>query len=168
LDGLADGLRFLVCRGVAANIDELVARLATVTARPQLAAIVDSWVGMLPLPETIPPATIGNARRLDNVEQVTALGRAWRNCLGTYGSGIDAGNCAVYLWEAERPAACRVGRHGRLGWFLDEVKGPRNREIEPEQLQVIGAAFAGVGVPGTRVVSAIENIIWWQWHSAHD
>jgi hypothetical protein len=106
--------------------------------------------------------------RLDRVDKVEALARAWRNCLGTYGSGIDAGNCAVYLWEAERPAVCLVGRHGRLGWFLDEVKGPQNIEIEPEQLKVIGATFAGIGVPGSRVVSAIENIIWWQWRSAHD
>jgi hypothetical protein len=97
--------------------------------------------------------------RVDRVNEVETLGRAWRNCLGAYGSAIDAGRCAVYLWEAEKPAVCLVGRHGRLGWFLDEVKGPQNIEIEAEQLQVIGAAFAGVGVPGSRVVCAIENII---------
>jgi hypothetical protein len=39
------------------------------------------------------------------------------------------------------------------------VKGPRNIEVEPDQLQVIGAAFAGVGVPESRVVTAIERII---------
>jgi hypothetical protein len=159
LKGLADSLQFLVCRGVAANVDELVARLATVTAWPQLAAVVEFWVGMVPLPETIPPATVGNGRRLDRVNEVETLGRAWRNCLGTYGYGIDAGNCAAYLWETEKPAVCLVGRHGRLGWFLNEVKGPQNIEIEPEQLKVIGAAFAGVGVPGSRVVCAIETII---------
>jgi hypothetical protein len=39
------------------------------------------------------------------------------------------------------------------------VKGPANIDVEPEQLQLIGAAFAGVGVPGSRVVAAIETII---------
>jgi hypothetical protein len=32
LNGLADGLRFLVSRGVASNLDEMVAKLATMTA----------------------------------------------------------------------------------------------------------------------------------------
>jgi hypothetical protein len=78
-----------------------------------------------------------------------------------YGSAIDAGSCAVYLWEdAKRPAACLLNRHGRLGWLLDEVKGPRNSEIEPQQLALIRTAFADVGVPSSKVVRAIENIIY--------
>jgi hypothetical protein len=78
-----------------------------------------------------------------------------------HGSAIDAGSCAVYLWEdSERPAACLINRHGRLGWLLDEVKGPRNSEVEPEQFALIGTAFADVGVPSSQVVRAIENIIY--------
>jgi len=38
-----------VSRGVGSNVDELVAELATVTAWPQLAAMVEFWVGRLPL-----------------------------------------------------------------------------------------------------------------------
>jgi hypothetical protein len=103
LNGLTDSLQFLVSRGVGSNVDELIAELATVTAWPQLAAMVEFWVGRLPLPETMPPATVGNARRLDRVDTVCSLGRAWRNCLASYGSAIDGGSCAVYLWEdAER------------------------------------------------------------------
>jgi hypothetical protein len=159
LHGLIDSLQFLVSRGVGSNVDELVAELATVTAGPQLAGMVEFWVGRLPLPETMPPATVGNARRLDRVGTVCSLGGRWRNCLASYGSSIDAGSCAVYLWEdADRPAACLLNRHGRLGWFLDEVKGPRNVEIEPDQLEVITAAFADVGVPSSQVVRAIETI----------
>jgi hypothetical protein len=44
LNGLAAGLQFLVSRGVAGNVDELVAKLATVTAWPQLAAIIQILV----------------------------------------------------------------------------------------------------------------------------
>jgi hypothetical protein len=99
LHGLIDSLQFLVSRGVGSNVDELVAELATVTAGPQLAGMVEFWVGRLPLPETMPPATVGNARRLDRVGTVCSLGGRWRNCLASYGSSIDAGSCAVYLWE---------------------------------------------------------------------
>jgi hypothetical protein len=161
LNGLTEGLQFLVSHGVGSNVDELIAELATVTAWPQLAAMVEFWVARLPLPETMPPAMVGNARRLDRVDTVCWLGRAWRNCLASYGSAIDAGSCAVYLWEdAERPAACLISRHGRLGWLLDEVQGPRNSEVEPQQLALIGTAFADVGVPSSQVVRAIENIIY--------
>jgi hypothetical protein len=120
--------------------------------------MVEFWVSMLPLPETMPPAVVGNARRLDRVDTVCSLGRAWRNCLATYGSAIDAGTCAVYLWEdAERPAACLINRHGRLGWFLDEVKGPRNSEVEPQQFALIGTAFVDVGVPSSQVATKIGD-----------
>jgi hypothetical protein len=40
LDRLIDSLQFLVSRGVGSNVDELIAKLATVTAWPQLAAMV--------------------------------------------------------------------------------------------------------------------------------
>ena len=108
----------------------------------------------------MPPATVGLARRLDRVEDLACLASAWRNCLGDYRSAIDAGSCAVYLWQdGESPAACLVWRHGRLGWFLDEVKGPRNANIEPEQRAIIDTAFADVGVLRSRVALAIDNMI---------
>jgi hypothetical protein len=147
LHGLTDSLQFLVSRGVGSNVDELVAELATVTAGPQVAGIVEFWVGRLPLPETMPPAMVGNGRRLDQVDEVCSLAGRWRNCLASYGSSIDAGTCAVYLREdADRPAACLIKRHGRLGWLLDEVKGPRNSEVQPQQFALIRTAFADVGV----------------------
>jgi hypothetical protein len=53
-----------------------------------------------------------------------------------------------------------VWRHGRFGLVLGRGQRSRNAEIEPEQLEVISAAFAGIGVPTSRVVSAIESIIY--------
>jgi hypothetical protein len=73
LNGLTDSLHFLVSRGVGSNVEELVAKLAPVTAWPQLAGIVEFWVGRLPLPETMPPAMVGNGRRLDRVGTVCSL-----------------------------------------------------------------------------------------------
>jgi hypothetical protein len=61
-------------------------------------------VGRLPLPEAMPPATVGNARRLDRVIRFArSPGRG--DCLASYGSAIDGGSCAVYLWE-ERGTPC--------------------------------------------------------------
>ena len=108
----------------------------------------------------MPPPTVGVARRLDRVDELASLARAWRNCLADYRSAIDAGSCAVYLWDdAESPAACLVWRHGRLGWFLDEVKGPRNANIDAEQRAIIDSAFAELGILRSRVALAIDNMI---------
>ena len=142
------------------NFDEVVAKLAAMAAASQLAAVVQSWVDGLPLPEMMPPARVGLARRLDRVDELASLAREWRNCLGDYRSAIDAGSFAVYLWQdAENPATCLVWRHGRLGWFLDEVKGPRNANIEPEQRAIIDTAFAEIGILRSRVALAIDNMI---------
>jgi hypothetical protein len=159
LNGLADGLRFLVSRGVVSNFDEGVAKLATMTSASQLAAVVQFWVDSLPLPQMMPPATVGLAQRLDRVDELACLARAWRNCLGDYRTAIDAGSCAVYRWQdAESPAACLVWRHGRLGWFLDEVKGPRNADIEPEQRAIIVSAFAELGILRSRIALARSQV----------
>src|ERR1700730_12919053 len=161
LNGFAATLEFLVARGINRSFDDLVAQLATVTARPQLRAMVRGWVESLPLPETVPPARIGNARRLDNSKGIRSLARTWRNCLDSYTEDIDAGFFALCVWDdPDISAACLARRHGRLGWFLDEVKGSRNADLDPDQVEVIAAAFARVGVPRNSIASTIENIIW--------
>jgi hypothetical protein len=67
----------------------------------------------------------------------------------------------VYLWDdADSSAACLARRHGRLGWFLDEVEGPRNADLHPDQVEVIASAFARVGIPRNSIASPIENIMW--------
>jgi hypothetical protein len=135
LESFADGLRLLVARGAASNLDALIADLVIHRQPGQFIGRVKHLVAALPLPEGLPPAQIGKARRLDRVEEVTRLAKAWKNCLANYTSQIDRGECAVYLWDdpAGR-AACYVRRAGRLGWALHRPLGPRNSELEPEQL----------------------------------
>jgi hypothetical protein len=56
-----------------------------------------------------------------------------------------------------------VRKYGRLGWFLEQVKGPQNVDIEPEQLAKIHSAFSEVGIPDSLVIAAINCMI----HEAH-
>jgi len=82
------------------------------------------------------------------------------NCLATYGSAIDAGSCAVYLWDAAETTGLPADQsHGRLGWLLDEVWSLETAKSNPNSFALIGTAFAEVGVPSSQVVRAIENII---------
>lgn len=56
-------------------------------------------------------------------------------------------------------AACLVQRRGRLGWFLDDVRGPRNSDIEPERLDTIQRAFANAGIPLILLIEPITRVI---------
>jgi hypothetical protein len=160
LDNLPDGLRLLASRGAAPSFDALVADLAGQSQPGQFIARLKHLVAALPLPQAMPPAQIGKARRLDATAEVCALAKRWKNCLADYTGQIDAGAYAIYLWEdATSPAACQVTRHGRLGWFLSEVLGPENVELAPHQLQPICRAFADAGIPQHSVAYPIECIL---------
>ena len=89
------------------------------------------------------------------------MAKSWRNCLELYVWRVDDGECAIYLWEdVNIRAVCLAPRHGRLGWFLDEAKGPANAAIDPPRLQAIRGAFDRAGVPHWSIIKAIEKIIY--------
>jgi hypothetical protein len=71
-EGLVDGLRFLAARGAAPSFDALVADLAAIRQPAQFAARIGNLVQQLPLPEPIPPAMVGGARRL-----IVPMGSRW-------------------------------------------------------------------------------------------
>ena len=50
-------------------------------------------------------------------------------------------------------------KYGRLGWFLEQVKGPRNVDVEPKRLANIRSAFSEVGIPPFSVISTIHYMI---------
>jgi hypothetical protein len=141
-------------------LDALVADLAARQQPGQFVARVRQLVAALPLPEALPPRQIGKACRLDCVQEIRALAKAWRNCLADYGWRVDNGECAIYLWDdPASPAACHVTRAGRLGWVLHDCLGPKNSDLEPEQVDLIYSTFAAAGVAQYRTVYALERVL---------
>jgi hypothetical protein len=160
LDHLPDGLQWLVSRGAAVNFDALIADLAAQAQPGQFVARLRNLVAALPLPQTLPPAQIEMARRIDAAADVCALGKRFKNCLANYARLIDAGECSIYMWDdPATPAVCQVTRHGRLGWCLSQALGPGNRELESKQLQAIRTAFADAGIPHQSAICALEAIL---------
>jgi hypothetical protein len=51
-----------------------------------------------------------------------------------------------------------VRRHGRLGWFLDDVKGPKNAEVGTSNLEIIYQSFAEAKVPQDSMIEALEQL----------
>jgi hypothetical protein len=159
-NSFSDGLRLLVARGAASSFDTLVRELASASRPEQVYATIGELVEALPLPDALPPPQVGGARRLDQSIAIRALAKTWRNCLGRYVKDVNAGSCAIYIWEDRNlSAACSVRRFGRLGWFLEEIGGPQNIELKPEQLAKIRAAFSEAGIPPDSIITAILSMI---------
>jgi hypothetical protein len=160
MQALPDGLRCLVRRGGASSFDDLMADLADIRQPEQMIARVKQIVESLPLPDALPPSHVGYARRLDSPAEIRGLAKRWRNCLADYTWRVDSGDCAIYLWEdAEFQAACLVARRSRLGWFLDDVRGPRNTVVARPYAEVIEQAFDRAGISPSSAITAIEDIV---------
>ena len=160
-EGLRDGLRILAARGAAPSFDALVTDLAAIRQPAQFIARVAKLVQQLPLAETLPPRVVGGARRLDDIGEIRRLAKRCKNCLACYLNAVNDGRAAVYLWpDVLAPAACVVNRHGRLGWALQDAKGPENADLPPARLQEIWRTFAAAGIPREAAVEALE-------HAAH-
>ena len=157
--GLADGLRLLAARGAASSFDALVADLAAIRQPAQFLARIGKLVSQLPLPDLLPPATVGGARRLDDIAEICQLAKRWKNCLADcYLDAVNESRSAIYLWpHAQAPAVCAVNRHGRLGWALQDAKGPENSDLPPSRLEEIYCAFTAAGIPREAAVEALEN-----------
>ena len=98
-NSFSDGLRLLAARGAASSFDTLVRELASASRPEQVYATIGNLVEALPLPDALPPPQVGGARRLDQTIAIRALAKTWRNCLGRYVKDVNAGSCAIYIWE---------------------------------------------------------------------
>lgn len=159
LDGLPESLRFLAARGAIADLDATVERLGRCRSPREFAALVRTAADALPLPDALPPPRIGPAARVDEPRAIRDLARRWRNCLAAYVGGINDGEYAFYLWQADGlEAGIMLRRRGRMGWFVHEIKGARNREPSPPAMAAIFDAFAAAGFPKDSVAELIADI----------
>ena len=152
-----DGLRFLASR-TGLPFESLANQIGALDQPDQVAAKITQLVDGLPLPDTLPPIEIGGFRRLDAVAEIRDLAKNWQNCLADCLFNVNEGTSAIYLSD-HRQAVCFLCRHGRMGWFLLQAKGPKNAAIDPDQLAQIHAAFADAGIPQSSMIEAIKSII---------
>jgi hypothetical protein len=156
MDRFADGLRILASRSNL-PFDTLATQIGTLDQASQIIAEIKKIVESLPLPTTILPAEIGGFSRIDSVAKIRDLAKRWENCLASCLLGVNDGTAAIYLAD-HLEAVCYVCRYGRLGWFLQQTKGPNNIDIEPSKLVQIQDAFACVGIHKLSMIEAIRNI----------
>jgi hypothetical protein len=158
IDGMTrfvDGLRVLASR-TGLPFDALAKEIGALDQPDQVAAHIRQVVNSLPLPATLPPVEIGGFQRLDTVAEIRELAKNWQNCLADYLFNVNDGTSAIYLSE-HLEAVCFLARHGRMGWFLNQAKGPKNVDIDPDQLAEIHAAFAAAGIPPSSNIEATRT-----------
>jgi len=154
--GFSEGLRLLVSRG-APNFDVLIFEIGSITEERRLRSRIAELVETLPLPTEFPPPQIQNASRIDLPTEIRSLAETRNDRLIEHLKRINDGTCAIYVWEdGDFWATCAVARHGRLGWFLDQVRGPQNAWIDPPQLTRIRSAFSQAGFPPSETVITIR------------
>jgi hypothetical protein len=159
VEGLGAGLRILAQRGAAPSFDALVDQLASISQPSQFVAQIRNLVLDLPLPSFVPPASVGHAQRIDDINHIRRLGKQWKNCLSTYVDGVVQCRNAVYLWpDKKAPAICVVEWHGRLGWVLEDAKGPENIELAPNRFDEIRKAFAAAEIWRLSSIASLEMI----------
>ena len=105
--------------------------------------------------------------------EIRTLAKNWQNCLADYMFNINDATCAIYRTDLpDQPAACFVYRQWRLGWFLQQAKGPRNIDLEPQQLAQTYSVFANAGILQSSIIEAIKTLIltneWSGRHNRHD
>jgi hypothetical protein len=114
----------------------------------------------LPLPQMLPPVHVGAARRIDKPLDLRALAKGFNNCLASLTDEVNAGSCAIYLWDkANIPYLSRLIRHGRFGWVHESSLGPHNADLPTDQLRRTIAAFAGIGIPEFTATRAVERLM---------
>jgi hypothetical protein len=160
MSSFPDALKSIASRSGKFSFDELVAYLASTKQPVQFVAKLTSIVESLPIPEGLPPSNVLHAKRIDSAKELRSLGRKWKNCLGSYVWSVEQGQSAIYLWQcAEIEAICSVTRKGRLGWFLEDIKGPSNARVWAPHRGTILNAFANAGLPPETSVEWILRTI---------
>lgn len=160
MSSFSRGLHCISMRSGRLSFDQLVSELARARQPNQLLARLKSIVDSLPLPGALPPARVGSAERIDSGRQLRALGKKWGNCLESYVWNVEHGQCAIYLWQdADLQAACAVTRSGRFGWFLDQIKGPENTDLEAQDHDKIISAFEAARIPSESIINSIAQLM---------
>lgn len=157
MEQFADGLRFLSARS-SSSLIALINHLKSLGQPEQIAASIKRLVDALPLPDIAPSIQIGSFRRIDAPREIRRLAKEWHNCLADCVFSVDDGSSAIYISERLK-TICLVTRHGRIGWFLHQVKGPQNAEIEPGILASIRDDFARAGIFEPSIIEPITAII---------
>ena len=163
MNKFADGIRYLASR-MNLPFNTLATQIGTLDQAGQIVAEIKKVVESLPLPDKALPTEVGDFRRLDCVNEIRDLAKRWDNCLASCLLNVNDGTAAIYLSDRIE-AVCYVSRYGRLGWVLQQTKGPNNVNIEPSQLRKIQDTFAYSGIHTLWMIEAINNIIHIQkWH----
>jgi hypothetical protein len=159
MDRFAEGLNCLAVRA-GLPFELLAQEIGSLSQPAQVIGKIRQLTESLPLLDTLPPAKVGPYRRIDRIAEIRDLAKDWQNCLAGYALNITDATCAIYRTDPpDEPAACFVYRQWRLGWFLQQAKGPKNIDLAPDHLAQTYKVFADAGVHNSAIIDAVKNMV---------
>jgi hypothetical protein len=160
IDRFVAGLR-LLCDRAGVSFDRFVEEIGALDQAEQVRAKITALADRLPLPDRLPGPRIGPFHRIDDPEQIRSLARLWQNCLAEHLHEVNEGTTLIYHAAGEeRPAAGLIARANRLGWAVLDIKGPKNRDIDPKTLSRHYETFLDAGIPRLADIAAVRSLLW--------
>jgi hypothetical protein len=162
VEGMAQFIDGLQCLAARAGLpfEQLASEIGALDQPEQVVSKIKELTENLPLIGDLPPAKIGPYRRLDSLAEIRTLAKDWQNCLAGCLHNINDATGAIYRTDLpDQQAVCLVYRQWRLGWFLVQAKGPRNIDLEPQQLEQTYNVFAHAGVLQASIIEAIKIMV---------
>ena len=124
-----------------------------------IAGIADSSIACL-CPFPCHRLLLVSSAELTTLAKFKKLAKTWDNCLADYLHTVNDGTGAVYQSDADGlPAVAFVLRYGRLGWLLNQIKGPKNIDIEASRQSSSQNAFLEAGIPTFIDMAAIKDLV---------
>lgn len=159
IPGLGAGLKLLSDKAGYKSFEIFATRLFVLRKTNQLCAEIRSIIDALPLPAALPSETIASARRIDCPRRLRALAREMQNCIADLIPDIESGQATIYLVEGSDPIVIRLQRYGRLGWFVEDVKGRGNGPPCQQHCIKLKSAFTEMGLLPALAAKALEQLI---------
>jgi hypothetical protein len=158
MDSFVRGLRFLSIR-VGLPFEDLASQIGKLRQTDQIIARVAQLIDELPIPKCLPAACIGPFRRVDGVAEIRKLAKTWRNCLTDLLYAVNDGTAAIYLTKSTPHAIALVLRADRLGWFVDQIKGPKNASLGMAAEGCYQQAFSRAGIPEALDLAVLRDLV---------
>lgn len=106
---------------------------------------VSRWIESADFPSP-PWAGTNKIRPLVSAEAIRDAARRYRNCLGDLVRTAVIGESAFYEKVGPHPAIIEVALRGRLGWFVRDIRGPGNKDIDRDTHAEVLAQFEKAGI----------------------
>jgi hypothetical protein len=126
---------------------------------------IDDWLEEWLMTAQLPPPPFPGTNLLVPLRtgaDIKHAAQEFRNCLNSLLQDAVTGRIAFYVWQGKEPAVVSLKPLGRVGWMVDDIKGPKNARISTLTRRQISAEVSAWGCfPDDKMEDALRK--WQAW-----